>query len=299
MRKIFWIFALTLVAGLAWAAQGTIGLSLSTLNNPFFVTLRDGAKKAADQAGVTLIVLDAQDRVDKQIADIEDLIQRKVDVLIINPTDSDAVVPAVKEANKAGIPVITVDRSANGGQVAYHIASDNVAGGRMAAEYICNKLGGKGKVVELQGIPGTSAARDRGKGFNDYLKESCPGLQVVARQPANFDRAQGLTVMENILQAHPDVDAVFAHNDEMALGALTAIKSRGLKVMVVGFDAIPDAVAAVNKCEMAATVAQQPSKMGELAVQKAIELIQGGKAPASTEYIPVPLKLVTNSSCAQ
>ena len=299
MKKRLLIVALALVAGAAWASKGTIGLSLSTLNNPFFVTLRDGAAKAASEAGFNLIVLDAQDRVDKQIADIEDLIQRKVDVLIINPTDSDAVVPAVKEANAAGIPVITVDRSANGGQVAYHIASDNVAGGRMAAEYICTKLGGKGKVVELEGIPGTSAARDRGKGFNDYLKEKCPGVQVVARQPANFDRAQGLTVMENILQAHPDIDAVFAHNDEMALGALTAIKARGLDVLVVGFDAIPDAVTAVNKCEMAATVAQQPAKMGELGIKKAVDIVKTGKVPSSTKYIPVPLKLVTNSNCGR
>ncbi|BCZ90660.1 MULTISPECIES: D-ribose ABC transporter substrate-binding protein [Thermus] len=290
--------AIWILASAAALAQGAVvGLSLSTLNNPFFVALRDGALQAAQKAGIQLVVLDAQDRVDKQVADIEDLIQRRVRVLLVNPTDSAAVVPAIQRANQAGIPVITVDRAASGGKVAYHIASDNVAGGRMAAEFICNLLKGRGKVVELEGIPGTSAARDRGQGFNAYLKEKCPGVTVVARQTANFDRAQGLSVMENILQAQRDIDAVFAHNDEMALGALQAIKASGRKIPVVGFDATPDAVKAVEACEMAATVAQQPAEMGRFAVEKAVELIRGAKAPAQTQFIPVPLKLVTNPRC--
>lgn len=172
-----------------------------------------------------------------------------------------------------------------------------MAGGRLAAEYICQLLRNKGQVVELEGLPGTSAARDRGAGFNAYLKERCPGVMVVARQAANFDRAQGLSVMENILQAQRQIDAVFAHNDEMALGALQAIKARGLKIPVVGFDATPDAVKAVESCEMAATVAQQPAEMGRLALEKAAELIKGGSAPAQTQFIPVSLKLVTSSRC--
>jgi ABC-type sugar transport system substrate-binding protein len=192
---------------------------------------------------------------------------------------------------------ITVDRAASGGKVAYHIASDNVAGGRLAGEFVCKLLGGKGKVAELEGIPGSSAARDRGKGFNDYLKSKCSGVKVVARQTANFDRAQGLTVMENILQAQPALDAVFAHNDEMALGALQAVKASKRPIKVVGFDATDDAVKAVDACEMAATVAQQPKEMGRLSVEKAAELAKGGKAPEKTEFIPVALKLVTNAKC--
>lgn len=283
--------------GLALAQEATVGLSLSTLNNPFFVTLRDGAQQAAQRLGVRLVVLDAQDRVDKQIADIEDLIQRRVRVILVNPTDSAAVVPAIQRANAAGIPVITVDRAASGGRVAYHIASDNVAGGRMAAEFVCNLLKGQGRMVELEGIPGTSAARDRGQGFNAYLRERCPGLRVVARQTANFDRAQGLSVMENILQAQREIDAVFAHNDEMALGALQAIKARGRRIPVVGFDATPDAVKAVQACELAATVAQQPAEMGRLALEKAAEILKGASLPASTQFIPVPLQMVTNPAC--
>lgn len=272
------------------AAKVSMGLAISTLNNPFFVELKEGAEEAARKAGVDLVVVDAQNDANRQLASIENLIQKKVSVILVNPTDSSAIVPAIKAANQAGIPVITVDRGASGGEVATHIASDNVAGGRMAAEYVAKLLGGKGKVVELEGIPGTSAARDRGKGFNEALKRY-PDIQVVARQEAGFDRAKGLTVMENILQAQPKIDAVFAHNDEMALGALKAIAAanRG-GIRVVGFDAVDDAVRAVKDGKMAATVAQKPAEMGRLAVEFGLKVVQGQKLE---KYIPVDLALVT------
>lgn len=295
MKRIILLLA-AVVFGAAATAQ-TIGLSVSTQNNPFFVSLVEGAQEAATAAGATLTTVDAQDNVSKQVSDIEDLITRGVDVIIINPTDSAAVVTAVRQANAAGIPVITVDRAADGGEVAYHIASDNVAGGRMAAEFLCDRLGGQGSAVELEGIPGASAARDRGAGFNEYMSESCQGVQIVARQTANFDRAQGLSVMENILQAQAEIDGVFAHNDEMALGALQAIQGSGREIAVVGFDATPDAVQAVEQCRMAATVAQQPEVMGQTSVEQALQLIESGEAPAETEYIPVELQLVTNEAC--
>ena len=271
----------------------TIGLSLSTLNNPFFVTLRDGAQMAADgYPGVQLVVVDAQDDPATEATNIEDLIEQGVDVLLINPTDADAVVPSVMRANEAGIPVFTIDRSASGGEIVSHIASDNVAGGRMAAEYLCEALGGEGNVVELEGIAGTSAARDRGQGFNEYMSEECPGITIVARQTANFNRAEGLTVFENILQAEPDIDGVFAHNDEMILGAIEAAEAAGRadEIIFVGFDAIDDAVQAVCDGRLAATIAQQPAVMGELGVQMAIEYLEGGEVE---EFIPVPLSLVT------
>lgn len=287
----------SLTLGATALAKDTVGLSVSTLNNPFFVTLRDGAKAAADKAGLELVVLDAQDKVDKQVSDIEDLITRKVKVILVNPTDAAAVVPAIERANAARIPVITVDRAASGGKVAFHIASDNVAGGRLAGELVCKLVGGKGKVAELEGIPGSSAARDRGKGFNDALKAHCKAVVVAARQTANFDRAQGLSVMENILQAQPALDAVFAHNDEMALGALQAVKASKRPIKIVGFDATDDAVKAVEACDLVATVAQQPGEMGKLSVEKASALAKGGKVPAKTEFLPVALKLVTNPKC--
>ena len=270
--------------------QLTIGLAVSTLNNPFFVDMKDGAQAAADKMGAKLVVVDAQDDASKQVSQVENLIQQKVDVILLNPTDSDGLVTAVKDANTANIPVITLDRSVNGGTVASHIASDNVAGGKMAAEYILKQLNNKGNVVELEGIAGTSAARDRGKGFHDVM-DAQQAVKIVAKQPADFDRSKGLTVMENILQSQPEIQAVFAHNDEMALGAIQAIKaSKRENVMVVGFDGGADAVKAVNDGTMAATVAQQPKLIGEIGVQTAEKVKKGEKVEAS---IPAELKLVT------
>jgi ribose transport system substrate-binding protein len=214
-----------------------------------------------------------------------------VDAILVNPTDADAIVPSILAANEAGIPVFTIDRAAAGGEVVSHIASDNVAGGMMAAEYLCSALGGEGKVVELEGIAGTSAARDRGEGFNTYMSENCGGVEIVARQTANFNRAEGLTVFENILQAESEIDGVFAHNDEMVLGAIEAATAAGREgITFVGFDAIDDAVAAVQDGTLAATVAQQPALMGELGVQTAATFLGGGEVPVS---IPVDLALVT------
>jgi len=269
----------------------TLGLVISTLNNPFFVTLRDGAQAAADAAGAKLIVVDAQDDSAKMTAGIEDLINKKVSALLINPTDSDAVVPSIQKANEAGIPVFTVDRGANGGTVVSHVASDNVAGGRMAAEFLCNAIGGKGNVVELQGIAGSSAARDRGQGFNDYMAASCKDAVIVAQQTANFNRDEGLSVFENILQAQPEIAAVFAHNDEMILGAIQAAEAANREgIVFVGFDAVDDAVAAVKEGKLAATVAQQPDLMGKLSVETALKYL--GKTSVDAN-IPVDLSLVT------
>jgi len=288
MRKVL-VFVLLVLFVSTFSFGVKIGLSVSTLNNPFFVDLVNGAEDKANELGIELLVVDARDDPAKQLNDIEDLILQRVDMILVNPTDSDAIVAAVEEANDAKIPVITVDRSANGGKVLVHIASDNIAGGRMAGSFIAEQLGGKGKVIELVGVPGTSSARERGQGFNEEISKY-PGIEVVARQTANYNRAEGLTVMENLLQAYPDVDAVFAHNDEMALGALEAIKAAGKlqDIIVVGFDATPDALASVEKGELSATIAQQPYRMGELAVEKAYEYLS-----TETIYFPVPLQLVT------
>lgn len=317
MKKMFKLASISLIAALAitgcsTTAPGTdtnpnnsaapqdgkikVGFAVSTQSNPFFVTLREGAEKAAKEGDIELITVDAQDDAAKQASSIEDLIQRKVNVIIINPTDSAAVVPAVQSANAAGIPVITVDRTSDGGTVASHIASDNKAGGVLAAEYIAEKLGGNGKVVELEGIPGSSAARERGAGFNEGIAKAA-GIQVAAKQPADFDRAKGLTVMENILQANKDIKAVFAHNDEMALGALKAIEASGLKdIIVVGFDATDDAVKEVAAGTMSATVAQMPETMGVLAIETAAKIAKG---EAAQQSIPVGLELVTKENAAK
>ncbi|VDN48045.1 ribose ABC transporter (ribose-binding lipoprotein) (modular protein) [Petrocella atlantisensis] len=265
-----------------------VGLIVSTLNNPFFVTLKEGAEAKATELGMELVVLDSQNDPAKELANMEDLLTQGVSVILINPTDSDAVVGAIAMANEKDIPVITLDRGANGGEVVTHIASDNVAGGVMAGEYIAELLGGSGNVVELEGIAGTSAARDRGQGFNDAIGTT--DIEVVAKQVADFDRTKGLSVMENILQAQPEIDAVFAHNDEMALGALTAVEASGRDILIVGFDATDDAVKAVEEGKLAATVAQQPAMIGSLGVEAASDVLEGVTLEA---FVPVPLKLVT------
>jgi len=213
----------------------------------------------------------------------------RVVIHLINPTDSDAVVSAIRAANRAEVPVVTLDRGATGGDVLSHVASDNVQGGMMAGELIVKVLGGSGKVVELQGVAGTSAARDRGEGFNAAV-DAVDGIVVVASQVADFDRTKGLNVMENILQAQSDIDAVFAHNDEMALGAIKAIESSNRDIIVVGFDGTGDAVMAVKEGAMLATVAQQAARIGSIGVETA-DAILNGKAVA--KYSPVPLQLIT------
>lgn len=250
-----------------------VGIVLSTLNNPFFVNMKEGAEKEAEKLGFELIVLDSQNDPAKERSNVEDLIQLGVVALLINPTDSDAVVKSVEVANKANIPVITLDRQSNGGEVTSHIASDNIKGGAMAAEFVLEKLGSEANinVVELQGIPGASATRDRGAGFHSVL-DGKANVKFVSSQAADFDRQKGLSVMENILQGNSDVQVVFAHNDEMALGAAKAIGTSNTKAMVIGFDGNDDALDAVEKGEMVATVAQQPDLIGALGVQLASKI---------------------------
>jgi len=270
------------------AGVAKIGLVVSTLNNPFFVSLKEGAEQKAKDMGMELVVLDSQNDPAQELANVEDLLTQGVSLILINPTDSDAVGNAIIAANNKNVPVVTLDRGANQGEVVSHIASDNVAGGVMAGEHIVSLLGGKGKVVELEGIAGTSAARDRGQGFNDAIAGT--EIEVVAKQVADFDRTQGLSVMENILQAQPEIDAVFAHNDEMALGAQKAIEASGREIIIVGFDATDDAVAAVKEGKMSATVAQQPSLIGELGVETAKKILDGESVE---DFVPVDLQLVT------
>jgi ribose transport system substrate-binding protein len=263
-----------------------IGLSVSTLNNPFFVSLKNGVVKEAKKQGAEVVVVDAQNDSAKQVNDVEDLLQQGVDALLINPTDSAAISTAVQSANSLGVPVVTLDRSTEKGDVASFVASDNVKGGQVAADYIVEQVGLGAKVAELEGVPGASATRERGKGFHNIADKK---LDVTAKQTANFDRTKGLNVMENLLQGNPDIKAVFAHNDEMALGAIEAINSSGRDVLVVGFDGNEDAVKAVEAGKLGATVAQQPELIGKLAVGAASDVLAGKKVE---KKISAPLKLM-------
>ncbi|MGX2947479.1 ribose ABC transporter substrate-binding protein RbsB [Frederiksenia canicola] len=284
--------SLAMALGLAFSANAmakdTIALAISTLDNPFFVTLKEGAEKKAKDLGYELVVLDSQNDPAKELANVEDVTVRGAKVLLINPTDSEAVGNAVAMANKKNIPVITLDRGANKGSVVSHIASDNIAGGKMAGDFIAEKVGKNAKVIQLEGIAGTSAARERGEGFKQAVAAN--QFDLLASQPADFDRTKGLNVMENLLASHGAAKAVFAQNDEMALGALRAIKAAGKDIIVVGFDGTDDAVKAVQGGKLAATIAQQPEKIGELGVETADKVLKGEKVEAQ---VPVPLKVIS------
>lgn len=269
------------------AEELVVGVSISTLNNPFFVSLQDGIKELAAEHGTEVKFLDAQDDTAKQSNDIDDLLQQGIDVLLVNPVDSSAIVPAVEAANAANVPVIAIDRSSEGGSLLTTVASNNEEGGRMAAEFILEKLGENAKVAELEGIPGASATRERGKGFDDFAANH---LDVVDKQSANFNRAEGLTVMENILQAHGDIQGVFAQNDEMALGAAEAASSKGSDFVIVGFDGTDDGIQAIQEGRMSATIAQKPEEMGRLALQAAFDYFAGQTV---AEVIDSPLELIS------
>jgi ribose transport system permease protein len=281
--------------GSSAASTPKMGLSLSTLNNPFFVQIRAGAQAEAKKLGVDLTVTDAQNDASQQANQLQNFTSSGLGAIIVNPVDSDAASNSVKAADQAKIPVIAVDRVVNDARTATLVASDNVAGGELAAKTIADKLGGKGKIVILQGQAGTSAARERAEGFAKGLK-AYPGIQVVAQQPADFDRTKGLDVMSNLLQAHPDVQGVIAANDEMALGAIKALGSKaGKSVSVVGFDGTPDGLKAVEGGTLYASVAQQPSQLGKIAVDNALKALQGKKVE---ETVKVPVKVVTKENVA-
>lgn len=281
------------------AGQPTVALVVKTLNNPFFIEMQRGAEEAAKKAGVNLIVQAADREIDveRQMQIIENLIERKVDALCIAPSGSREIVPVIVKANRANIPVLIVDTRADekalaaaGGKIATFIGSDNFDGGRLAGAFIVEKLGGKGNVAVLEGIAGHETGDARLRGFNEALAKA-PGIKVVASQPANWERDQGYNVFQNILQANPSIDALFACNDLMALGAAEAIAAAGRsgKILVVGFDAQPEARTAIQKGTMAATVAQFPSRMGATAVENAARLLRGETIET---FSPVSIELI-------
>jgi ribose transport system substrate-binding protein len=294
----------TLTAALAAGCQrgggnggggAKIGLSISTLDNPFFVSMRSGAQQAAKDQGVQLLVADAQNDSATQQDDVQNFVTQQVDAILVNPVDPKAIVPAIQAANQANIPVLCLDRGASGGEVETLIASDNVKGGMIAGEEML-ELVGSGNIAQLEGIPGTDPARDRGQGFEQAISAQ-DDVELVASQTANFDRAEGLNVTENILQANPDIKGIFAQNDEMALGAVRALRGRaGSDVKVVGFDGIEDALKAIQSGKMNATVAQQPDKIGSLGVENAMKVIDDRSV---AKNIPVEVKLVTKDNVSQ
>jgi len=276
-----------------------VALVVKTLNNPFFIDMQRGAEEAAKVHNVQLLVQAAEREVDveRQMQIVENLIQRRVSALLITPSGSREIVSAIVKANRAGIPVLILDTradaaamAAEGGSAATFIGSDNYEGGRIAGEHLIARMNGQARVAVLEGIPGHETGDARLRGFRDALRGHA-GMQIIVSQPANWERDLGFNVTQNLLQAHPTVNALFAASDLMALGALEAIAAAGRtgQIAVVGFDAITEARASIAKGTMAASIAQSPAQMGRIGVESAVKLLAGEKLPAE---IGVPIELI-------
>ena len=275
------------------SANKSITFALSTQANSFMVKMREGAQKKADELGLTINFQDASDDSATQANQLANAAASGTGVVIINPTDSDAMASAVQQLVDEKIPVVAVDRAVNNANVASYIASDNETGGKQAAKVLSDAINGEGEILVLQGKTGSSASRERGQGFDEGLKDS-PNIKVVAKQTAEFERVKGLDVTTNLLQAHPNVKAIFAENDEMALGAIEALGDKaGKDVIVVGFDGVEDALKAIKEGTMYASIAQQPADMAAQAVVEASKLLKG---EAATKEMQVDVVTVTKDN---
>jgi ribose transport system substrate-binding protein len=286
-------------------ARPRVALVLKTLNSPFFIDMQKGATAAAEAQGLDLVVQAAEREVDvdKQMQIIENLVQTGVKALLVTPSGSREVVPAIAKANAAGIPVVIVDTKVDpaaaaeaGIKTVTFVGSDNLEGGRLAGQHMVQITNGRAKVAVLEGIPGHETGDSRLKGFKEAIAKS-PGVTIVASQPANWERDLGFNVFQNLLQAHPEIDAVFACNDMMALGAVEAIAVAGKlgKIKVIGFDAVDDARKAIGSGAMVASVAQFPGEMGRVAVESAARVLKGEALPADQR---VRIELVTAATLA-
>jgi ribose transport system substrate-binding protein len=281
----------------------SVALVLKTLNHPFFVDMRRGAEDAASKLGVRLQVQAPEREIDveKQMQIVENLIQTGIGALAITPSGSREIVSALVKARDAKVPIIVVDTRVDakaaadaGVRTETFVGSDNYEGGRLAGGYVVKMSGGTARVGILEGIPGHETGDSRLRGFRDAV-QATPGIRIVASQPANWERDQGFNVFQNMLQAHPDIDTVFAASDLMALGAIEAIAAAGKTgtIRVVGFDALDDAKKAIAAGTMEASVAQFPYEMGRVAVESAVKVMRGEKLPPD---INVKLELVTKEN---
>lgn len=300
MRKAFLIcvviLALIPVGAFARGPGGqiVIGFTVPGLQFPFFVTMKNDADVAAAKLGVKLIFVDGRNDSATEAAAVEGFVAQKVDAILISPLTVDSLVPFIEAAVKAGIPVATIDRKANTDKVLVHVGADNVEGGRSAARFIIDKLGGKGSVIELEGTTGASPAIDRKKGFDEVIATS--NVKILVSQTAGFDRAQGNSVMENLMQAYPNFDAVFGANDEMIIGAIEAMSSAGVDPktkVTAGFDATPDAFAYMKDGRLGATVDQFPGQQAAQALQYLVDYVKNKKRPPKPVVYIAPKAVTT------
>ncbi|MGR6918212.1 substrate-binding domain-containing protein [[Actinomadura] parvosata] len=260
-----------------------IGFSQATQQSPFYVQLREGAEAAAKQAGATLSFADAGGDVTKQNNDIQDLITRQVDVLLVNPVDPQGVQPGIAAAKAAGISVVTVDRPVPDGAVA-HVGRDNKAMGALVGKRLAEQLGDKGgKVIEIRGDAGGAVARDRSAGFHEAVAAN-PKIKIVEGPYSDYVRSKAVTAMQDLLQVHPDVAAVYAHNDDMALGALQVLKENGKdKVLVSGVDGLMEAVKQIPDGQYVATALNDPISLGAKAVETVLKVQKGQQVEPSID----------------
>ena len=279
------------------AGRKRIVIVTKALDSEFWQTLKSGAEEAARQhPDVELSVLapEREINIDQQVSILEDQILKKVSALAVVPGGVAEVTPVLDKAKAAGIPVLIVDNDTPWPGKLCYIGTDNRVGGKLAGEYVVKTLGGTGKVAIIRGILGIATHDDRVAGFQEAVAKA-PGIQIVTIQPANSERTLGLTVMENILTSYPDLNAVFATSDQMALGAmegLAAQRPKG-KVHLVGFDAGKEAVRAVKSGAISAVIAQYPRNMGTQAVETAVKVIRGETV---AKVIDTGTKLVTTEN---
>jgi ABC-type sugar transport system substrate-binding protein len=274
--------------------QLQIAFSVPGLNFPFFVHKMNIARDKAEELDVTLIELDGQDNSATQSAGIETMIAQGVDGIVISPKDVEALAPAIQAATDAGIPVVTVDRNVTGAETLAHVGADNVRGGEKQGEYLMEILPEGGQIIELQGSVGASPAIDRSAGFNSVIADH-PEYEIVFQQTAGFARDQGLTVTEQALQANPDVDAIVAANDDMAFGAAEAVAGAGLDIPIIGFDALPEALQAVQDGTLAATVEQWPGRQTSGAMEILVNFLRDGTEPAEHDNFIEPTLITADN----
>ena len=245
----------------------------------FWLTMEEAMKARATELGVDLtVVAPSKADVTEQTGLVEDLLEKGIDGLILGTCDSKGIIPAVKKANEAGVPVIAVDTAIEGGEIASLIQTDNIKGAEMAAEYIAQDLGGKGTVLVIDGDPVHQTGRDRAR-VGSYLTEKYPDIKVI-QQPGNWTQDEAMAVAENVFTANPDVNWVFAACDPMAMGAVQAAAAQGLKdVKIMGFDANPESFEAMKNGTMHAEIAQYPAKMGQKGLEFMVMLLNGETVP--------------------
>lgn len=262
--------------GSASAHAKSAVMIMSTLNNPFFVSVKNGATAKAATDGLKLDVQNANNSDATALNLATTAVSKKPGVLILDPVGSQSATASVNAANSAGIPVMAFDRQPDSGKLDAFVGYDAIQAGRNAADALAKAIGKKGNIVEIQGLLGTNVAQDRSKGFEEEIAKF-PGIHTVAKQAADFDRGTALNVMTNILQAHPTITGVYAANDEMAMGVLAALKARKLagKVALVGNDGIADALAAIAAGDMYATNAESPYALGQEVADLATAITEG------------------------